>query len=675
MSSDFESFPVEDLRELIRYHEHKYYVENQPQISDHEFDQLMVQLGQLEAEESQSPPVDSPTQRIGGPVVENSRGTRIQHHGPMLSLENTYDPEILRSFDQRVRQALPGQEITYIGELKIDGLGVALFYQNGYLSYGATRGNGQFGEDVTVNLRTIKSIPLRLKAVTSEPMPDQIEVRGEVFMPKAALDLVNQQRDANEEPPFVNPRNAAAGSLRLLDPGITAQRPLDIFLYHLSFGIDLQTHQQSLDEIQKFGFKLNPYNEIHTTIDSVIDYYHRLCQIRHTLDYEVDGIVVKVNDLTQQRVLGTTAKFPRWAICCKFPASQVTTRIERIEVQVGRMGVLTPVAHLQPVEVGGATITHATLHNEQELIRKDIRIGDQVVLKRSGDVIPKITQVLPDKRDGTEQIFRLPDLCPDCQSPIQRSENETAVRCVNTECPAQRKRRISHFTSRSALEIEGLGEQIVDQLVEADLVKTVADLYQLQMGDLLGLEKFAEKKAGNLLQAIENSKTVALPRVLFGLGIQHVGQTVAVSLCENLLSMDAIMEATTERLQEINGIGEKIANSLVGFFSRSENRNLISRLREAGLQLAAIEASTTSSSDRHNFFVDKTFVLTGVLTTMTRAEATQQIEDLGGKVTGNISRKTDFLVVGESPGSKQKRALELGVGVLAEADFQQLILR
>ncbi|MAE19619.1 DNA ligase (NAD(+)) LigA [Candidatus Poribacteria bacterium] len=675
MSSDFESFPVEDLRELIRYHEHKYYVENQPQISDYEFDQLMVKLGQLEAAESQSPPVDSPTQRIGGPVVENSRGTRIQHHGPMLSLENTYDPEILRSFDQRVRQALPGQEITYIGELKIDGLGVALFYQNGYLSYGATRGNGQFGEDVTVNLRTIKSIPLRLKAVTSEPMPDQIEVRGEVFMPKAALDLVNQQRDANEEPPFVNPRNAAAGSLRLLDPGITAQRPLDIFLYHLSFGIDLQTHQQSLDEIQKFGFKLNPYNEIHTTIDSVIDYYHRLCQIRHTLDYEVDGIVVKVNDLTQQRVLGTTAKFPRWAICCKFPASQVTTRIERIEVQVGRMGILTPVAHLQPVEVGGATITHATLHNEQELIRKDIRIGDQVILKRSGDVIPKITQVLPDKRDGTEQIFRLPDLCPDCQSPIQRSENETAVRCVNTECPAQRKRRISHFTSRSALEIEGLGEQIVDQLVEADLVKTVADLYQLQMGDLLGLEKFAEKKAGNLLQAIENSKTVALPRVLFGLGIQHVGQTVAISLCENLLSMDAIMEATTERLQEINGIGEKIANSLVGFFSRSENRNLISRLREAGLQLAAIEASTTSSSDRHNFFVDKTFVLTGVLTTMTRAEATQQIEDLGGKVTGHISRKTDFLVVGESPGSKQKRALELEVEVLAEADFQRLILR
>ena len=675
MSSDFESFPVEDLRELIRYHEHKYYVENQPQISDYEFDQLMVKLGQLEVAESQSPPVDSPTQRIGGPVVENSRGTRIQHHGPMLSLENTYDPEILRSFDQRVRQALPGQEITYIGELKIDGLGVALFYQNGYLSYGATRGNGQFGEDVTVNLRTIKSIPLRLKAVTSEPMPDQIEVRGEVFMPKAALDLVNQQRDANEEPSFVNPRNAAAGSLRLLDPGITAQRPLDIFLYHLSFGIDLQTHQQSLDEIQKFGFKLNPYNEIHTTIDSVIDYYHRLCQIRHTLDYEVDGIVAKVNDLAQQRVLGTTAKFPRWAICCKFPASQVTTRIERIEVQVGRMGVLTPVAHLQPVEVGGATITHATLHNEQELIRKDIRIGDQVILKRSGDVIPKITQVLPDKRDGTEQIFRLPDLCPDCQSPIQRSENETAVRCVNTECPAQRKRRISHFTSRSALEIEGLGEQIVDQLVEADLVKTVADLYQLQMGDLLGLEKFAEKKAGNLLQAIENSKTVALPRVLFGLGIQHVGQTVAISLCENLLSMDAIMEATTERLQEINGIGEKIANSLVGFFSRSENRNLISRLREAGLQLAAIEASTTSSSDRHNFFVDKTFVLTGVLTTMTRAEATQQIEDLGGKVTGNISRKTDFLVVGESPGSKQKRALELEVEVLAEADFQRLILR
>jgi len=675
MSSDFESFPVEDLRELIRYHEHKYYVENQPQISDHEFDQLMVQLGQLEAEESQSPPVDSPTQRIGGPVVENSRGTRIQHHGPMLSLENTYDPEILRSFDQRVRQALPGQEITYIGELKIDGLGVALFYQNGYLSYGATRGNGQFGEDVTVNLRTIKSIPLRLKAVTSEPMPDQIEVRGEVFMPKTALDLVNQQRDANEEPSFVNPRNAAAGSLRLLDPGITAQRPLDIFLYHLSFGIDLKTHQQSLDEIQKFGFKLNPYNEIHTTIDSVIDYYHRLCQIRHTLDYEVDGIVVKVNDLTQQRVLGTTAKFPRWAICCKFPASQVTTRIERIEVQVGRMGVLTPVAHLQPVEVGGATITHATLHNEQELIRKDIRIGDQVVLKRSGDVIPKITQVLPDKRDGTEQIFRLPDLCPDCQSLIQRSEDETAVRCVNTECPAQRKRRISHFASRSALEIEGLGEQIVDQLVEADLVKTVADLYQLQMGDLLGLEKFAEKKAGNLLQAIENSKTVALPRVLFGLGIQYVGQTVAVSLCENLLSMDAIMEATTERLQEINGIGEKIANSLVRFFSRSENQNLISRLREAGLQLAAIEASTTSSSDRHNFFVDKTFVLTGVLTTMTRAEATQQIEGLGGKVTGNISRKTDFLVVGESPGSKQKRALELEVEVLAEADFQRLILR
>ena len=675
MSSDFKSLPVEDLRQLIRYHEHKYYVVNQPQISDHEFDQLMAQLGQLEAVESHTPPADSPTQRVGESVVDNSLGTRVQHHGPMLSLGNTYDPEVLRSFDQRVRQALPGQEITYISELKIDGLGVALFYQNGCLSYGATRGDGQFGEDVTVNLRTIKSIPLRLKAIALKPVPDQIEVRGEVFMPKAALNLVNQQREANEEPSFVNPRNAAAGSLRLLDPGITAQRPLDIFLYHLSFGVDLQTHQQSLDKIQKFGFKLNPYNEIHTTIDGVIDYYHRLSRIRHTLDYEVDGIVVKVNDLAQQRALGTTAKFPRWAICCKFPAPQATTRIERIEVQVGRMGVLTPVAHLQPVEVGGATITHATLHNEQELIRKDIRIGDQVVLKRSGDVIPKITQVLPDKRNGKEQVFRLPDLCPDCQSPIQRSENETAVRCVNTECPAQRKRRICHFTSRSALEIEGLGEQIVDQLVEAGLVKTVADLYQLQMGDLLGLEGFAEKKAGNLLRAIENSKIAALPCVLFGLGIQHVGQTVAVSVCENLSSMDTIMEVTTERLQEIDGIGEKIANSLVGFFSQSENRNLISRLREAGLQLTAIEASTTSSSDWRNFFVDKTFVLTGTLTTMTRAEATQQIKDLDGKVTGNISHKTDFLVVGDSPGSKHKRALELGVEVLTEADFQRLILR
>ncbi len=653
------------LRDKLRYHEHKYYVENQPEISDADFDLMLKELETLEAEAPELITPDSPTQRVGGAV---GFGERVRHYSSMLSLDNTFSPEELTDFDRRVRQMLPEEAVEYVAELKIDGLGVSLVYEDGMLTRGATRGDGEYGENVTANLRTIRSIPLRVASIDSSPT--LMEVRGEVFIPRDCMDGINRERVENDEAPFVNPRNAAAGSVRLLDASITASRPLDIFIYTLGYaeGIEIGTHSESLALLVEMGFKVNPSTECFPSIEEVIDYCHRQTAERENIAYDVDGIVVKVNSIAQQTELGYTAKSPRWAVSCKFPARQTTTQVLDIDVQVGRTGVLTPRAILDPVHLSGATITHATLHNEQDLHRKDVRVGDTVVLERSGDVIPKVISVVKEKRDGTEKVFHLPDHCPACDSPVQRSTEEVAVRCVNSECPMQLKRRIESFAWRSALNIEGMGPAVITQLVDTGMVTSVADLYDLQRTDLMKIERMGEKSADNLIREIEGSKSVPAARVLFGLGIMHVGQSVAELLLDRFSSIDALAAAGVEEIASIHGIGPKLAESVCHFFQQPANQQFLQRLKDAGLQWEADDSPAPDIS-QESFFTGKTFVLTGTLSQMARSEASKKIKECGGKTTSSVTSKTDFLVAGESPGSKYDRAVELGVDILTEEEF------
>ena len=655
---------VEALREQIHCHERKYFIDDQPEISDQEYDQLMKELERLEAAHPELITPDSPTQRVGGQTV---LGTSVPHRGQMLSLDNTYSPEELYDFDRRIRKALPDMPIAYVTELKIDGLGVALLYEDGKLVRGATRGDGENGEDVTANLRTLRTIPLKLTSI--QPMPTVLEVRGEVFIPRDQLDEVNRQRIAEDQAPFANARNAAAGSVRLLDSSITASRPLDIFVYTLGYaeGIEVTKHTEALALLAALGFKMNPHTKAHSSIEDVIAYCHQWTADRETIPYDTDGIVVKVDSLQQQETLGATAKSPRWAISCKFPARQATTQIEAIEVQVGRTGVLTPVAILSPVQLAGATITHATLHNEQELIRKDVHVGDTIVLERSGDVIPKITNVLTEQRKGTEKIFRLPDYCPVCKTPVQRSEDEAAIRCVNLACSAQLKRRIEHFASRNALNIDGLGPALVEQLVENELIRDVADLYALKQEDIANLERMGEKSAENLMNAIETSRGIPVAKVLFGLGIHHVGANVAELLIDHFSSIDDLAAANLEDIESIHGIGPQIAQSVVNFFSQPKVQEFLKRLKDAGLQWTAESSEHIEAAA--SIFAGKTFVLTGSLSTMTRSEASEKIKEYGGKVSSSVSQKTDYLVAGESPGAKYDRAIQLDVPILTEQEF------
>lgn len=656
---------IDKLREKLRYHEHKYYVENLPEISDEDFDSMMKQLEALETESPGLITPDSPTQRVGGTV---GFGDRVQHYSSMLSLDNTFSPEELYDFDRRVRQMLPEEEVEYVAELKIDGLGVSLVYEDGMLTRGATRGDGEYGENVTANLRTIRSIPLRVASIDSSPT--LMEVRGEVFIPRDCMDGINRERVENDEAPFVNPRNAAAGSVRLLDASITASRPLDIFIYTLGYaeGIEFGTHSESLALLVEMGFKVNPTTECFPSIEGVIEYCRRRTAERESIAYDVDGIVVKVNSIVQQNELGSTAKSPRWAVSCKFPARQTTTRVLDIDVQVGRTGVLTPRATLEPVQLAGATITHATLHNEQDLHRKDVRVGDTVVLERSGDVIPKVISVVKEKREGTEKVFHLPERCPSCDSPVQRSTEEVAVRCVNSECPMQLKRRIESFAWRSALNIEGMGPAVITQLVDSGLVKSVADLYDLQRTDLIKIERMGEKSADNLIREIEGSKSVPAAKVLFGLGIMHVGQSVAELLLERFSSIDALAAAGVEEIASIHGIGPKLAESVCHFFQQTANQQLLQRLKDAGLQWARDE-SVPSDIPQESFFAGKTIVLTGTLSKMARSEASKKIKECGGKTTSSVTSKTDCLIAGESPGSKYDRAVELEIEILTEEEF------
>ncbi len=667
MESGVMQTEIEKLRALIRHYERQYYIENHPEISDSDFDALMRKLEALEAADPMPIPPDSPTQRVGGGA---ELGTRLQHRNPMLSLNNSYDENDLREFGARVERLLEGAPVEYVTELKIDGLGVSLTYENGILTQGLTRGDGEYGEDVTANLRTIRAVPLRL-AETETAIPPVLEVRGEVFLPKDCLSEINVQREAEGESPFANPRNAAAGSLRLLDASITASRPLDIFIYTLNYaeGFDFATHTASLESMRRWGLKCNPNTDCHKSIEGVQTYYQQWVEKRHELPYEVDGIVVKVNHLSQQQTLGTTAKYPRWAVAYKFNAQQAITTVEKIEVQVGRTGTLTPVAILKPVSLAGATITNATLHNEQEIRTKDIRIGDRIVLERAGDVIPKIVEVLTADRTGNEVAFKFPEQCPACGTPVQRTEKEVAVRCVNVGCVAQLKRRIAHYASRNALQIEGLGPATITQLVDNELVRDVADLYTLQVKVLSKLERMGVPSARNLIHQIEQSKMVPAEKLLFGLGIFHVGESIAELLIENFLSLDALSKATPEDIESVKGIGPQIAESVSTFFS--QNQALLEKLRQAGLHCLTAAASTRTQASEtvDNFFNGKTFVVTGSLDGMTRSEASHEIKNRGGRVTSSVTSKTDYLIAGDGAGSKYTKAEELGISILTETDF------
>ena len=661
---------INKLRELIRYHERKYYIDDQPEISDAEFDALMRQLEELEKTSPGDIPSDSPTQRVGGSVA---LGSRIPHRSPMLSLDNTFGKEELLDFGVRVKKLLEDEPVEYVTELKIDGLGVSLLYENGIFVRGLTRGDGEFGENVSGNLRTIRAVPLRLTHTEKNPVPPIIEVRGEVFIPKHLLGEINVQREAEGESPFANPRNAAAGSVRTQNSNVTAKRPLDIFVYSLNYveGLEFETHTEALEKLKSFGFKCNPHTELHNSLEDVITYYDQWVAKREDIPYEVDGIVVKVNDISQQNELGATAKSPRWATSYKFPAHQTITKIEKIEVQVGRTGVLTPVAILEPVKLAGAMITHATLHNEQEILAKDIRIGDTIVLERAGDVIPKILDVLKEKRMGNEVAFQFPDVCPTCSTPVQRSENEVAVRCVNAGCSAQLKRRIAHFASRNALEIEGLGPATVNQLVNNELVRDVADLYTLKEEEVRKLDRMGPGSTSNLFHQIEHSKQASAARILVGLSIFHVGDTVAELLIDHFLSIDALSQADAEAIEAIPGIGPQIAESVSTFFA--QNRPLIEKLKAAGLRCFTEKIVKTPKILEDTFFSGKTFVVTGSLTDMTRTEASAQIKARGGKVTSSVTGKTDYLIAGEGAGSKYDKAVALDVQILmAEAFFQHL---
>ncbi len=661
---------INKLRELIRYHERKYYIDDQPEISDAAFDALMRQLEELEKASPEDIPSDSPTQRVGGGVA---LGSRIPHRSPMLSLDNTFGRDELLDFGVRVRKLLEDEPVEYVTELKIDGLGVSLLYEDGMFVRGLTRGDGEFGENVSGNLRTIRAIPLRLTSTAENPVPPVLEVRGEVFIPKHLLGDINVQREAEGESPFANPRNAAAGSVRTLDSSVTASRPLDIFIYSLNYveGLEFATHTEALEKLKSYGFKCNPHTELHNSLEDVIIYYKQWVEKREEIPYEVDGIVVKVNDISQQKELGATAKSPRWATSYKFPAHQAMTTIKDIEVQVGRTGVLTPVAILEPVKVAGATITHATLHNEQEISNKDIRIGDTIVLERAGDVIPKINDVLKEKRKGSEVAFQFPDLCPTCDTPVQRSETEVAVRCVNAGCSAQLKRRIAHFASRNALEIEGLGPATVNQLVNNELVRDVADLYTLKVEEVRKLERMGPGLTHNLFHQIEHSKDAPAAKVLVGLSIFHVGETVAELLIDHFLSIEGLSQANAEAIEAIPGIGPQIAESVSTFFA--QNRPLIEKLKAAGLRCFTEEVVKAPKILEETFFSGKTFVVTGSLTDMTRTEASTQIKARGGKVTSSVTGKTDYLIAGEGAGSKYDKAVELDVQILtAEAFFEHL---
>ncbi len=657
-----------ELRELINYHNYRYYVLDSPEISDEKYDRLFQELKELEKQFPELITPDSPTQRVGGQPLPEFK--QIEHRIPMLSLDNVFNEEELRDFDARVKKMLKTDRgIEYVCEPKLDGLAVELIYENGIFVAGATRGDGRVGEDVTANLKTIKSIPLALFSKKVKP-PAILEVRGEVIINKKDFEKLNLEREKSGEPLFANPRNAAAGSLRQLDPKVTASRPLDIFLYGMGHieGINFKSQWEFLNYLPEWGLKTNKLNRLCKSIEEVISYYREMVLKRQELPYECDGIVVKVNSLDFQKKLGELSHSPRWAVAFKFPPQQAITKIINIEAQVGRTGTLTPVAILEPVRVGGVTISRATLHNMDEIERKDVRIGDTVVVQRAGDVIPEIVQSLPDKRTGKEKKFSMPERCPSCGSKIVREEGEVAYRCINASCPAQIKERIKHFCIREAMDIEGLGEKFIDQLVDKGLVKDMADLYYLKPEDFFHLDRMGTKLAENLYNAIQNSKERTLDRFLFALGILHVGEHIARLLAREFNNLENLIKATKDDLLKVKEIGNEIATSITDFFRNKDNLKLIEKLLKAGVKIRPVEKPKGESPIK-----GKTIVFTGELKSMTRDEAKRLVEELGGRAASSVSKKTDLVVAGPGAGSKLENARKLGIKIIDEEEFLKLI--
>lgn len=666
-------FPLEDagkraeeLKKLLHYHNYRYYALDAPTISDEEYDRLLRELQSLEEEHPELLTPDSPTQRVGAGPVESFK--TVEHSVPMLSLANAFTPEELRQFDERVRKIVPEEQVEYAVELKFDGLAVSLAYENGIFVRGATRGDGFRGEDITGNLRTVRNLPLDLKALGGKEIPEILEVRGEVFINWKDFDRLNEERGRAGEALFRNPRNASAGSLRQLDSRITAKRKLRLFIYGCDSPLPgIKTHLEALAFLEKIGFPVHGESCLCHGIEDVIAYCLKWHEKRHTLPFEIDGIVVKVNRYNWQQELGAVSRSPRWAIAYKLPSSQVTSRILEIEVSVGRTGTLTPVAILEPVLVDGSVVSRATLHNEDEIRRKDIRTGDAVLIHKAGQVIPEVLSVISEERTGREIPFVMPERCPSCGSRVFRLPGEAASRCIGASCPAQLREHIRHFVSRKAMNIDGVGEALVAQLVEKGLVRDVADLYRLTAEELLPLERMGRKLAEKLHRNIEASRQNTLPRLLFGLGIRHVGEHIAEVLARRFLSLPALASAAGEELLSVPEIGPEIAASLTAWFKEEKNLKILERLKEAGISPQEKEKDQAPGS-----LSGKQFVLTGTLASMTREEAESLILRAGGRATGSVSRKTDYVVAGADPGSKLAKAGQLGVRILTEGEFLDL---
>jgi DNA ligase (NAD+) len=659
---------AEDLREKLRYHEYRYHVLDDPEISDAAYDKMLARLKEIEAEHRALVTADSPTVRVGAQPREGF--TTVKHARQMLSLDNAFSFDALRDFDRRVREGIGREEIEYIAEHKFDGLSISLLYEDGVLVRGVTRGDGTTGEDVTPNIKTIRSIPLRIEesALKKAKLKGDFEVRGEVIMTRKAFEAMNRQQEQIGGKIFVNARNSAAGSVRVLDPSITAQRKLDFFAYYLLAGGKpaFPKHSESLEALKQLRFRASDDWKLCDGIEAVVKYCESWDAKREKLPYEIDGVVVKVNSIGVQNELGFTSKSPRWAIAYKYPARQETTVVNDIIVQVGRTGTLTPVAVLEPVQVGGVTVSRSTLHNMDEIERLGLHIGDTVLIERAGEVIPHVLKVV--KEGKNRKAFRMPKECPECGSKIHKVEGEVAYRCVNAACPAKRKESLLHFAGRHAMDIDGLGDKIVDQLVDKGIVKDLADLYKLKTDEVAGLERMAEKSAQNLLDEIEASKKQPLSRVIYALGIQFVGERTGQLLAEHFSSLDELAAAKQEQLEEVNEVGPKVAASIVEFFSEQANRQLIKKLEKAGVRPTAEKTKVKS-----NKLGGKSFVFTGGLANRSREEAGEIVKQHGGKIVDSVSKKTDYVVVGTDPGSKYDKAKELGVPILDEAGFEKLV--
>lgn len=656
---------IERLRQEIHRHDYLYYVENHPEISDRDYDRLMQKLIELEKSHPELVLSDSPTQRVAGTITKVF--PVVQHRVPMMSLDNTYNKEEVLAFHERTRKHLAGEKIEYVVELKIDGVSVSLLYEKGALVRGATRGDGDQGDDITSNLKTIRSIPLVLRG--AEKAPKILEVRGEVYMPRARFEELNHSRRKEGELLFANPRNAAAGSLKQQDSTIVAGRRLDIWIWGVGYyeGFKAKTQEEMLQELKKFGFRINPHFKLADGIKEAVGYCQEWEKKRKTLEYDTDGMVLKVNRFDQQERLGATSKSPRWAVAYKFEAERAATRLKEIIIQVGRTGALTPVAELEPVFLAGTTVSRASLHNQDEIERLDVRPGDWVMIEKAGEIIPQVISVIKEKRTGHEKKFHIPAKCPECGAKTVRDPEEVAVRCSNSFCPAQVKERIRHFAQRDAMDIEGLGEAMVNQLVDAGFVRDYGDIYSLTVEKVASLERMGEKSAQNLVNAIGASREKTFSRLVFALGIRHVGSHAASLLAEEFHSLDALAQAKLEQLQAIPAIGPTIAASVVEFFKDPHTRPVLEKLRKAGVRFSQEQKRDSGP------FSGKTFVLTGTLSKWTRPQASEKIEALGGRVSDIVGRKVNYLVAGENPGSKLEKAKKLGIQILTEHEFTKLI--